>query len=82
MFNERSTDGSDQAEPTIASGGRQTGRSMRDTGTIIFPVVKPKLSDSFLARHLADVASLAVAEGDFRLAEHLVDVAYHLASDK
>lgn len=39
-----------------------------------------KLSSAALLRHLADVAELSEAEGDFRIAEHLVDVVYHLAS--
>jgi len=33
-----------------------------------------------LLRHLAEVAALSKAEGDHRMAEHLVDVVYHLAS--
>lgn len=87
MLNERSMTGSTPAKPAVVSGRHQTGRSMPDTGKpdagmIVFPALKPKLSDRFLARHLADVALLARTEGDVRMAEHLVDVAYHLATDE
>lgn len=45
------------------------------------PVRTAELSDSFLVRHLAGVASLAAAEGDVRMAKHLVDVAYHVMAE-
>lgn len=44
------------------------------------PVGAPKLTNNMLLRHLAEVAALSKAEGDLRMAEHLVDVVYHLAS--
>ena len=44
------------------------------------PVKAPKLTNNMLLRHLAEVAALSKAEGDLRMAEHLVDVVYHLAS--
>ena len=43
-------------------------------------VKAPKLTDNMLLRHLAEVAALSEAEGDLRMAGHLVDVVYHLAS--
>lgn len=79
MLDKRSTKGSTQADRTIASGRRQTGRLMPKTGKVASLIVRPMLSDGLLVRHLADVAALAEAEGDFRLAGHMVDVAYHLA---
>ena len=53
------------------AGTRKTPRSVR---------AAPKLTDNMLLRHLAEVAALSKAEGDHRMAEHLVDVVYHLAS--
>ena len=44
------------------------------------PVRAPKLTNNMLLRHLAEVAALSKAEGDLRMAEHLIDVVYHLAS--
>ncbi len=60
----------------------QSQLSVRKAGTRKTPrsVRAPKLTDNMLLRHLAEVAALSKAEGDHRMAEHLVDVVYHLAS--
>lgn len=91
MLSERNMAGSTQAKPAILSGRGKIGHSipgtgkpnagMLDTGMMVFPMVGRKLSNAFLARHLADVALLAKSQGDVRMAEHLVDVAYDLATE-
>lgn len=80
MSNHRSTQGSQQVASLIASGRFQTERSLPDTGTSSLRCASAEISDELLARHLVEVALLARDERDFRLAEHLVDIAYHLAS--
>lgn len=57
----------------------QIGVGRAGTGKVGRSVRAPELSRNILLRHLAEVAALSEAEGDLRLAEHLVDVVYHLA---
>ncbi len=80
MSNERSTQGSQQAAWLMASGGCQIEQPLPHTGTLSLRRARAELSEELLARHFVGVAMLARNERDFRLAEHLVDVAYHLAS--
>ena len=63
----------DTAQPQLKVGKTRTRKAA-------LPVKAPKLTNNMLLRHLAEVAALSKAEGDLRMAEHLVDVVYHLAS--
>jgi hypothetical protein len=84
MLEHRRIQGSSRAKSKLASGGGRTGGSSTkaDPFGSGLPTALYGLSNAILIRHLADAAALAAAEGDSRIAEHLVDVAYQLASDE